>query len=428
MSTRSVRTSLRLLLARWAVSWCACAALFVSYVPARADDAGLAVLKSARWRGTVLPGERGQSPLSAVPGGGPLIGGSGGTITALDRATGKQIWSKGGYLLLMGVSEKAVLLYKADNTRRLFALSAADGSLVYDIRIPQEFTHALPGGVHVMGKTVIFESNTLTVIQPDRTAPGGRVSMAGPPVLTAYDLDTGKELWKNISPENKQVIYAFDGVPDHSRSVNTGIVPALLEIRTGAEQQMIDPATGKTVWSVPLNGREYEPLTLVPGHVRRADGTWFFLERPAAGEPAVNGFQVIARDGATGKIVGQYKIPYGPGALTTVAGQLLILREPRKSGTVSTGFDAVGPAGTDRGRKKGQTHRHRHSDRENRLGRRDSHRSEHHAHPRRRRSTARGRTRPSDRTRPGDRPDPLVEYPSHRRRDSQRPHDPHADG
>jgi outer membrane protein assembly factor BamB len=329
MSTRSVRTDLRAVFARWAVSWCVGAAILGSQVPARADDAGMAVLKSARWKGTVLTGVRGQTGVVAAPGGGPIIGMSSGTITALDRASGKQIWSNQENPLVMGVSEKTVLVYKADRTRRLFALSAADGSFAYDIRIPQEFTHALPGGVHVMGKTVLVESNILTVIQPDITAPTGRVSKAGPPVLTAYDLDTGKELWKNNSPENKEVSYASE---------------PLLDIRTGTEQQVIDPATGKTVWSVPRNGQEYEPLALVPGHVRRADGTWFFLERAGEGDVAVNGLQVIARDGATGKIVGQYKIPYGPGALATVAGELVILREPRKPSTVKVGFDAVGLA------------------------------------------------------------------------------------
>jgi hypothetical protein len=346
-----MRVNVRSRFVGWAVSWCACAAIFGSQVPARGDDAGDSVLKSARWRGTALPGERGQSPLAEVPGGGPIIAGSGGRITALDRATGRQIWSTEGYVMLMGVSEKAMLIYKAD-TKQLLARSPADGSLAYNVRIPREFTHALPGGVHVMGKTVIFQSNTLTVVQPDITAPTGRVSKAGPPVLFAYDLDTGKEIWKNDSPENKDVNYAVNGVRDYSRSVNMGIVPALFEIRTAAEQQMIDPATGKTVWSVPRNGREHEPLTLVPGEVRSADGTWYFLERVAEGDLATNGFQLIAREGATGKIVGQYKIPYSPGTLTTVTGKLAILREPRKPGTVKTGFDAVGPAKLTEDEKK----------------------------------------------------------------------------
>ena len=325
MNTPFMRSNLRSLFTRCAVSWCACAAIFVSHVPARADDAGMAVLKSARWRSAESFGSFGPHARAAVPGGGPIIGVGTAGITAIDRASGKRIWLNEGGNLIMGVGDKTVLVQKQASKpvdRKLFALSAADGTVAYEIAIPQEYAHNVPDDVHVIGKTVIIESYTLTV-DPNSVAvpPIGRVSVPGPRVLTAYDLDTGKELWKNNSPNNKKVFFEFDPAPSP---------PPQLELRTTMEEQVIDSATGKPVWSVPLNGKEHEPYPLVPGHVRTADGTWFFLERAGDGDPAF-GFQLIARDGATGKILRQHKIPDCPGALAAVAGQLLIMRECRKS-------------------------------------------------------------------------------------------------
>jgi outer membrane protein assembly factor BamB len=332
MNARFMRVNVRARFMRWAVAWCVGAAVFGSQVAVRADEAGMAVLKSARWRIAALPGWSGLYARAVVPGGGPIIGMGSGGITAWDRASGKQIWSnQAESTFFLGVGEKTVLVHKrASNPgeRKLYALSAADGSVVYDIPVAREYAHVLPEGVRIMGKTVIFVSYTLTV-DPNSVAmpPIGRVSVPGPRVVTAYDVVTGKELWKNNSPENKNVFCWFD---------------PLLEIRTGAEQQMIDSATGKTVWSVPLNGREHDASFLVPGQVRSGDGTWYFLERGGAGD-AVNGFQLIARDGATGKLLRQHKIPYSPGALGTVAGGLVILREPRKPSQISY-MDSSWPA------------------------------------------------------------------------------------
>jgi len=83
----------------------------------RGDAAGEAVLKSAKWRASLQfksqPRWVTQSAMGVAPGGGPIIVAASGTITALDRATGKLMWSAEGGGRLLGVGEKAILSTKS---------------------------------------------------------------------------------------------------------------------------------------------------------------------------------------------------------------------------------------------------------------------------------------------------------------------------
>ena len=88
MNTRFMRMNVRSRFTRRAVWWCACAAILGSQVPVRADDAGMAVLKSARWRSTESLRSFGPHARAAVPGGGPIIGVGSAGIMAIDRASG----------------------------------------------------------------------------------------------------------------------------------------------------------------------------------------------------------------------------------------------------------------------------------------------------------------------------------------------------
>jgi outer membrane protein assembly factor BamB len=298
METRHEPMYPRTRFARHGLMWCLCAAILAWGLPARADEVGQALLKSARWRAPAPSQSRGPTALAAMSGGGPIVSVSGGAVTALDRATGKRLWSFGLNLNLLGVGQKVVLVCTSGNTsaeQRVFALSGKDGSTAYEIPLPQEYNFRLPGDVGVTGGEIVITSNRRYTMVDRAPPPGMGVSGGGPPVVTTFDLETGKQLRKETVPENAA----------------TGRAPAT------------------------ARGNTPSPLRTIRGE----DGKWYSVEPQGEGDPATTGYQFVTRDAPNGKVLGQTHVDYAPGTPAAIVGQILIMREPRKSATERMGID-----------------------------------------------------------------------------------------
>jgi outer membrane protein assembly factor BamB len=116
-------------------------------------------------------------------------------------------------------------------------------------------------------------------------------------VVTTYDLETGKQLRKENVPENAAAGRA--------------------------------PATAR--------GNTPSPLRTTRGE----DGKWYSVEPQGDDDPVTSGYQFVTRDAPNGKVLGQTHIDYAPGTPATVVGQILIMREPRKSAVVMVGIDVA---------------------------------------------------------------------------------------
>lgn len=159
-----------------------------------------------------------------------------GDIIAFDMK-GNRIWAKnigvpdnhyGHSSSLLAWKEKVVVQYDTNKGGRLLALNIQTGEIIWDTKRNSHISWASPILIDVNGKMQIVTS--------------------AEPTVGAYDLETGKELWK---------VDCLMGEVGPSPAFGNGLVVATNEYATLAA---IDPLKGTIVWE----GNEYLPEVASP--------------------------------------------------------------------------------------------------------------------------------------------------------------------